>query len=137
MSESILNLPITAETGESSVVFEGFLSVRISENVYLLLNLYIGGTSLLDFYFADKSERMKNKYFSFCLVTFTLSLFLFFWRFSKIGTGEWIESSVTKYHSLISRLKQSGEPSGPLTQSYPVTIVIWMLYYITYYIPTA
>ena len=71
--------------------------------------------------FADK-EKMKNIYISSSLLTFILSMFFFyFWskHSSKIETNEKKESSVTKYDNsvtkyefFISRLKQSGEPSG-------------------------
>ena len=54
---------------------------------------------------------MINKnYFLICFVTFTLSMFLFYWskRFSIKETNGWKESSMTKYEIFISRLKQSG-----------------------------
>ena len=64
--------------------------------------------------FADtKQWKMINKnYFSICFVTFTLSMFLFYWskHFSiiEIETNDWQESSMAKYEIFISRLKQSG-----------------------------
>ena len=66
--------------------------------------------------FTDKrgSEKMKNQYISICLVTSTLSMFLFFWtrHFSKLEPTELKESSLSKYDFFISRLKESGKTSG-------------------------
>ena len=54
-------------------------------------------------------EKKQDKYILICLVTFTLSMLMFYWHFYKIETNVMKESSVTKYQVFRSRLKQSGE----------------------------
>ena len=75
---------------------------------------------------------MKSKHILICLVSFTLSMFLFLWpeNFYKIETNDWQETLVTKDQLFISSLKQSGELSGLYGQGRDV--YIWTSKYLIF-----